>query len=734
MTNNNKTRPLILMVDDVPANIRILAEIFSADYDVQIATDGQSALDLIHRGSQPDLILLDIMMPDINGYDVCRLLKNNPETQDIPVIFITAMSDEEAEELGFSLGAADFITKPFSPSIVKARVRAQLSVWGLIEKLEKLNHQLKEQLVAVTRRQDTAVDQEPFASRQQLFAKVLENTNDGVIITSADGEIIAANRAFTRITGYAETEAIGRNPRFLKSGRHDEMFYRTMWQSIIQEGYWSGEIWNKRKTGEIYPELRTISAVREGGKNTISYYVSVSSDISHVRQVQERMEFLTYHDALTLLPNRNLFIDRLTQAINAGLDEQTLGAVLIFDLDRFREINVARGVDFGDEILRKLASQLLSQIDASLTLSRISGDQFAVLLPCSHPDREITARSALMVVDQVRGTITQISDEVEEDLFHLSGTLGLAIFPDSRTDTAEDVIRRAEAARHRAKQSGGGHTMFFESSTDMNIEHRFKLEQALRVGIRENQLRLYIQSQVDVHDRVVSAEALVRWEHPEEGLISPATFIPLAEKSDLISEIDQWVLSQVCSLNHHMSKHHRPLPISVNISPRHFHQQDFVLELKNLLQLHQSPPGSLVLEITEGMMIQDSEEVVEKMAQISNLGVMLSIDDFGTGYSNLAYLKRLPIHELKIDKSFIRDITSNDNDSVLVDAILSIAERFGLRVVAEGVETLEQRNFLRDRGDVVFQGYLYAPPVPVETWLESEPWRAAISIPAEQTT
>jgi diguanylate cyclase (GGDEF)-like protein/PAS domain S-box-containing protein len=556
-------------------------------------------------------------------------------------------------------------------------------------------------------------------SYQRLTTKVYETTGEAILVTDAEARIVAINPAFSRITGYTEAEVLGRNPNILNSGRHNKSFHLAMWQTLLETGEWKGEIWNRRKNGEIFPEWQTVSTVRDVDGRIINY-IAVFADISEIRRAQELAERLSWRDTITGLANRALFLQRLEQKLASVNREGGCAALLLFDLDRFTTINEARGAELGDALLRAVAAAFSECLSGDDMLARLGGDEFAVLLPQLLANHELAGRESLAVAEQLRACLRdQIA--VDDEVFILDASIGIVTFPQSRDVTVSDLMRQVDMAMHRARTQGGGQTVFFETAMGDAVVERYRLEIELRQGVAQGELRLYLQSQVDAQGRVVGAEALVRWQHPERGLVPPDMFIPLAESSDLIVAVDRWVLAEVCRLLAGLESSGSPLRVSVNISPRHFQKDDFVATIKRHLASTGADPARLVLEITEGLVIGDFADVVAKMTELTTLGIHFSMDDFGTGYSSLAYLKRLPIHELKIDKSFVRDIPGDANDAALVETIMSVARHLGLKVVAEGVETQAQAEFLNRCGDVIHQGYLFGRPTPVETWLEQ--WR-----------
>lgn len=488
-----------------------------------------------------------------------------------------------------------------------------------------------------------------------------------------------------------------------------------MWAALRANGTWAGEVWNRRKNGEVFPELQTVSSVRnEAGK--VTHYVAVFADLSEIRQAQQAAEHLSWRDALTGLANRALFLKRLEQTLGNAQREGRFTAVLLLNLDRFKNINEARGLAAGDALLKAVADSLGQILHADDVLARLDSDEFAVLLPRLELSLDGAGRAALIVAEKLRTALRE-TIETGGEAVHLDASIGVALFPASAQETASDELRQADTAMHQAKAEGGGRAVFFESGMGETVKARYELERELRHAIDNRQLRLYLQPQVDAAARQVGAEALVRWEHPERGLVLPGAFIPLAEASDLIVAVDRWMLSEVCRLLARLENEGQVLRIAVNVSPRHFSRPDFVDEVKRQLDASGANPSRLVLEVTEGLVIGDVADVVAKMTTLTTLGLHFSMDDFGTGYSSLSYLKRLPIHELKIDKSFIDDVPTNLNDVALVETILAVAHHLHLQVVAEGVENEAQAEFLKARGTVIYQGYLYGRPEPVEAWL-----------------
>lgn len=558
-------------------------------------------------------------------------------------------------------------------------------------------------------------ERKKLEQRLQLTSKVFEAAGEGVLITDAKQNIIAVNEAFTRVTGYTEAEVLGKQPTLLSSGRHDASFYRSMWKTLNDTGTWAGDIWNRRKSGEVYPEWLTMSAVA-GAHGATEYYVAVFSDLSEIRRAQGLAERMAMEDVLTGLANRSAFILRLDRFLAELRGARRFSALLLIDLDRFREINQNEGLERGDLVLKTVAHTLLQRFGKEYSIARVGADEFAVMITRHLASREEAGRAALDVFEQVQSQLTTEVTEATHGLrIELSG--GIVILPAEDHEHAAGVLQGADWAAGQAKEEGGGRALFFAASTGQEIRERYRLEQELRRAVQAGQLRLYIQPQVNAAGRQVSAEALIRWEHPQHGLVPPGMFIPLAESSDLIFELERWMLREVCQLLVQLESRDQALKIAINISAKHFQLDSFVSEVRNHLAMSGTAPSNLVFEITESIIIENMAVVTAKMLELAGMGIHFSLDDFGTGYSSLAYLKRLPIHELKIDRSFIKDAPNHPSDAALVETILGVARTLGLQVVAEGVETQEQADFLTARGDVIHQGYLYDKPLPVAEWL-----------------
>lgn len=560
--------------------------------------------------------------------------------------------------------------------------------------------------------EDITVRQQQQAKLRKL-SQAIEQNPESVIITDLKGNIEYVNAALLRNTGYARDDIIGQNPRMLKSGKTPRRTYESQWAALTRGEVWQGEFINKRRDGSEYTVAAIISVVNDDdGKPT--HYLAVEQDVTERHQAEQTIHTLAYYDTLTGLANRTLLMDRVQMVLPFARRQKRQDALIVINLDRFKTLNDARGQETGDALLKQVAQRLTGIVREGDVLSRPGGDEFAMLLPELASRGEDATLRALHIAANIHSVLRQ-SFELNGEQAVLTASLGIALFPQGEADTPVDILRRANTALHQAKAKGGGCSTFFESSMDTLAKQRFQVERELRHGITAGELRLFLQPQVDAKGRMVGAEALVRWQHPERGLLTPFAFIQIAEESDLIVELGNWVLAEVCKLLTQEVFLGLPFRIAVNVSPRQFRQTQFSASVQKMLANSGAEPNHLMLEVTEGLMLQEVSQVIATMTELSALGIHFSVDDFGTGYSSLAYLKRLPINELKIDKTFVQDAPTDPDDAALVEVILSLAKHLHLQVVAEGVETQAQADFLNARATVIHQGYLFGKPEPAET-------------------
>ena len=542
----------------------------------------------------------------------------------------------------------------------------------------------------------------------RLFARIFDTINEGVIVTDSANNIVLVNPAFSSITGYSAAEAIGKNPRLLHSGLMDKVFYDKMWQSIKKTGRWQGEITDRRKNGESYVEWLSISTMKDE-RGEFSHHIAVVSDISERKAAEEHMVYIAQHDFLTDLPNRMMLHDRLTQAIAHAGREQRKVAVMFLDLDRFKAINDTLGHLVGDKLLQLVAGRISSVARTSDTVSRLGGDEFAIMLPYIENTDDI-AMIAVKLLASIAGPYMVDGNEIE-----VTTSIGISVFPEDGIDS-ESLIAHADAAMYQAKGSGRNNYQFFTREMNRRTLERILIKNKLIHALERNELFLLYQPQVDLQSgRIIGAEALVRWDNPLYGKVLPAQFIPIAEENGLIPPIGEWVLREACRQNQEWRKQGlMKITMAVNLSAVQFRQKNLGEIIKAILHESGLAPSGLELEITEGVVMQDAEAAILLLEDMKAMGLKLSVDDFGTGYSSLSYLKRFPIDKLKIDQSFVRDLTTDTDDAVIVSTIISMAHSLKLKVIAEGVESAEQLAFLKQQGCDEIQGYYFSQPVTAE--------------------
>ncbi|MBP6690848.1 MAG: EAL domain-containing protein [Xanthomonadales bacterium] len=552
----------------------------------------------------------------------------------------------------------------------------------------------------------------------QRMSMVIEQSPESIVITDTAGCILYVNEAFQRITGYARGEVLGRNPRILNGGLTPRATYEQMWATLLAGEVWRGEFHNVRKDGSAYLELATIAPIKDAG-GTVTHYVAVKEDITQRKQSEALLHRLAYFDALTGLPNRALLHDRIAQAIRSGVRRESFGMLMLVDIDRFRQLNDTLGHAAGDRLLCEVAARLRASVREEDTVARHGDDDFAVLVERIGETEADALSHAEYVARKLQRTLQQpyVLGGTEGDRHFATLSFGISLFHDG-VSSLESLLKQAEVALYRAKQDGRDIVRFFNPEMQAVVDAHARLEARMHEALEANAFRLFFQPQVNRRGVVIGAEALLRWPLDGGAMVSPAEFIPLAEDTGHIVRLGSWVLRSACAqlARWQMNETTRHLKIAVNVSARQFHQPDFVASVKDTVRAAGVDPCRLELELTESAILSDMDETIRRMNELRALGIRFALDDFGTGYSSLSYLKRLPLDQLKIDQSFVRDMAEDEGSEAIVLAILSLSHALGLEVVAEGVERPEQRDFLRHHGCDCFQGYLFGKPLPMEAW------------------
>ncbi|MEW8435103.1 MAG: EAL domain-containing protein [Candidatus Thiodiazotropha sp.] len=671
----------VLIVEDLTYDAELMAlrlrdEGFDIDYSrVQAEADYLAAL-----ADQPDLVLCDWHLPQFSGLRALSLLRQ--QDLDLPFIIVSGGIGEEAAIDALRQGANDYVLKDRPARLGEAVKRV------LEDKQLRKAHRIAEE-------------------KLRLAERAFQNTAEGITVTDVNGDIVSTNPAFEAITGYTHEEVMGQNPRILKSGHHEPSFYRDMWDTLLKAGHWRGEIWNRRKNGDVYPEWLTISAVKDNRGDT-THYVGVFTDITQIKEAQDQINFLAHHDALTQLPNRALFRERFDHALMHARRESNSIALLFLDLDRFKTVNDTLGHPSGDLVLLEVSRRMSNIIRSSDTIARLGGDEFVLLL-----EEQTSAQHAAVVARKLIDLFSTPMNIGEHELV-VTASIGITLYPNDGDDP-DLLIRHADRAMYEAKQQGRNTYRFFTQALTEGALERLMMENELRRAISRDELILHYQPIVDIKTRQLrGVEALVRWQHPKQGLIAPGRFIELAEEIGIIGDIGKWVLHTACTQLARWDRDEFRVPrISVNLSVQQI-DQTLVMQVSDELQISALAPERLELEVTESMLMRNPELSRTVLGELKAIGVNFAIDDFGTGYSSLAYLKLLPLDRIKIDQSFVRDIGRDSNDEAIVRAIIALSKNLGLESVAEGVEYPNQVDFLQKAGSVLAQGYLYSHPVPAE--------------------
>ncbi len=586
--------------------------------------------------------------------------------------------------------------------------------------LKKSQTRLEEKVVARTKellRANRALEQEVEERKQinsslRKFSSAVEQSGSMVMITDSNGIIQYTNPQFTETTGYESAEAIGKSPSLLNSGRTPQDIYNDLWSTILDGRHWRGQLHNKKKNGDFYWSYLSISPIADE-QGEITHFVAVSEDVTELKTTQQKMEQLALFDVLTNLPNRRLFKDRLEKALAHSLREKNKLGMIFIDLDNFKQINDTLGHDTGDRLLMSVSKRLISNLRIEDTVARLGGDEFTIVLSDLHSAAD-ARHIALKLLDTVRQPFIIDGQEIS-----ISCSLGITIAPDDATDCSS-LMKNADMAMYKAKESGRNTLRFFTESMNHEISRRVSIEKELKQAIQDNQFELYFQPQIDLRTGTISgAEALIRWHHPEKGLISPAEFIPIAEDTGSIIPIGEWVIEQACNVAKTINQGRlSEICISVNLSAQQFRDPALPRKVAHIINAIGLDSRLLEFEITETVLMENTRVASAILDGLKNLGVSLAIDDFGTGYSSLNYLKRFPVDVLKVDRSFVMDIPQDSNDMAITAAVLAMAQQLKISVIAEGIESDLQLDFLRQHGCEFGQGYLFSKPLPL-TQLES---------------
>ncbi|MBI3562914.1 MAG: EAL domain-containing protein [Gammaproteobacteria bacterium] len=543
--------------------------------------------------------------------------------------------------------------------------------------------------------------------KMRTLSSALEQTADLVMIADRQGMITYVNSAFERVTGYASHNAVGKPTNLLRSGKHGAEFYKRLWETILAGEAFSDVLVNRRFDGVLYYEEKTITPIRDA-QGAITHFVSTGKDITERMHTQERLRFMAHHDALTELPNRVLFLDRLKQAIARARWHERKVAVMFMDLDRFKNINDTLGHNIGDQLLIRLTQRLAGSVRTGDTVARFGGDEFAILL-----DDVATEQDVTLVAKKILSKLAPVFEIEQRELF-ITASIGISIFP-ADGDDSEALLRNADVAMYRAKDMGRNNYQFYSSEMSARAFERLTLENALRYALHRQEFFLLYQPQVDARSgQLIGVEALLRWQHPELGIVMPSDFVTLLEETGLIVPVGEWVIKQACQQARLWQQQGIKLKMSVNLSGRQFNDPDFLGAVQTILSEAQVSPGALEFELTESLLMRNASNTLQALDTLNTLGVQLAIDDFGTGYSSLSYLRRFPITTLKVDRSFVRDVIKDPDDAAIATAIIVMAQSLNLNVVAEGVETEEQLSFLQSLDCYHIQGYYFSQAVSVE--------------------
>ncbi|WP_018150986.1 two-component system response regulator [Leeia oryzae] len=697
----------ILVVGHNALSVQHIADVLSRSACSVRQAQSANMVMMAMETAQPELVVMDVNASNVEqAYEICQWLKLRPETKAIPVIFVTMLHDIEHTSRCFEYGAVDVIVQPYNPAEFMLRVKSHVAHYRHEQSLEHGLQQVKSKLNASIK---SSILESDASSSVELANKVVELNFEAVMITDAQGRIVRVNPAFSRLTGYTEEEVLGRNPSILKSDKQSPAFYQEMWQSMTEQGHWSGEILNRCKDGNVVSMKVSITAIR-GGQGKVSHYVALYLDISESKDTQILIDFLAYHDALTGLPNRMIarsYFDKQLQHV--AWNPNTVLGVLCLDLDRFKVINDSLGHVVGDQTLKVLADRLQKYASDNCLVSRNGGDEFLIMALANGGEEEIVNLAAEIV--------RSVAHELQIYSHRLSVTTSIGVYVCTVADNdLSESIRNAEIALYQAKQEGGNTSQLFTAELNALTQRKMTMETQLRHALSSNELHLVYQPKVSMQTgKIVGAEALIRWKNPVLGFVSPGEFIPLAEETGLIYAIGQWIIDTACKEMRQLKDMGAGnIKISVNLSAHQFRQKNLLQSLLKTCESNGVSPDQLILELTESVLMENPEMAIHTMMAFKETGIQISLDDFGTGYSSLSYLKKFPIDILKIDKSFIDTVHLSKSDASIVHTIIMLARNLGMKVTAEGVELKEQWDFLLEHDCDEVQGYYFSRPISKE--------------------
>ena len=673
----------ILLVEDDPQMGELLRmALESRGHTVTRVADGENGWESYKNHDFP-LVILDWILPGMDGLEVCRKIRNSLQGINSLVLMITARTNSGDLEQVMAAGADDYLAKPVDLDLLNIRLQiAEHRAIGLMRQRE--------------------------AESELRIAAAAFNSQESLVITDANSVILRVNKAFTDETGYTPEEAIGQTPHLFQSGHHNNDFYRAMWETLHRTGKWQGEIWDRRKNGEVYPKWLTITAVKNE-RGVVTHYIGSHTDISERKAAEEKTRYLVYHDPLTGLSNRLAMHERLTYALSLiGHNKKQL-ALMLIDLDNFKTINDTLGHLTGDQLLVQVARRLSATVRQEDLVARLGGDEFVILLP------DISSSTdAAHVADKVLSSVAE-PYSINGQQLRTSTSIGICLYPNDATE-AQELVKKADVAMYHAKAQGRNNYQFFTEKMQQAAMWRIGIENDLRVALEQQQFMLYYQPQLDLlTGKLVGVEALVRWQHPTRGLVSPMEFISIAEETGLILPLGDWVLQEACrQLAEWRAGGIKHIKMSVNLAARQFSDRNLPGRIQEIMTKYGLPADSINLEVTESMTMGSPADAIEMMKVLTGHGQSMSIDDFGTGYSSLAYLKLFPASALKIDRTFVKDIETDQNDASICDITVLLAHKLGMKVVAEGVETEAQLKYLLSIGCEKIQGYLISKPLPAD--------------------